>query len=156
VSIRIRDASNCVDAGSNEWAFLADRGWPAPSIPAVGREKPASRNPCQGHFNLRRQTLEMTETGCTDGARSHVVPDVEADAPALDGVAAVRRESATRARSGPATKGAKVSTGSCRATADEGSTWQAPVQLSAADRSASHPLVRWTVGRFVAFWTEKG
>lgn len=41
-------------------------------------------------------------------------------------------------------------------SSDGGTTWRAPLQLSSADRSASHPLVIWTGERFVAFWSEKG
>jgi hypothetical protein len=40
-------------------------------------------------------------------------------------------------------------------SSDNGATWSEPVRLSGSGRVASHPLVVWTGGRFLAFWTER-
>lgn len=37
---------------------------------------------------------------------------------------------------------------------DAGVTWQPSAELSTPHRAASHPLVVWSRGRFIAFWTE--
>ncbi|MPZ21123.1 MAG: exo-alpha-sialidase [Luteitalea sp.] len=37
---------------------------------------------------------------------------------------------------------------------DEGASWHSPIQLSDSNRTATHPLVIWSDGRFVAFWTD--
>jgi hypothetical protein len=37
---------------------------------------------------------------------------------------------------------------------DDGASWHSPVQLSRSNQAATHPLVIWSGGRFVAFWTD--